>query len=277
MRCGATLGVRILDVEAGGRTVADACIEVPPAQTLCGLGSVTSPTFFNIPAHRLRIEASAWRPEVLEADPELAGECPDGGCSTSAASRSRPSSRGQRSPAPPTSTPAATSMSPWCRCPAPTPTSSTRRSAGRSTPRPSGSPPTTSRPRSTSPASRRQPHRRGGQSREVPDGDGGSVYVIESGDTIPLEPVVGPIPSFAGETDKPLSHPARSCSSSRPSRPRRSPARLSPTTPTRSTARGPGLGQHPGPGAGRDGRRPSRPTGWWSAGSSTTPAPRWPT
>jgi hypothetical protein len=203
MRCGATLGIRILDVADDGRIVADACFAVPPAPTLCSLGNVSSPTFFNIPPHRLRIEASAWRPEVLEADPELEGDCPDEPLFDV---RGVPLDTFQPRPAfagatyfdassdvdvalvPLTCTDAEQLDQDECGIGDTTPIRVTaydietalditteqaaNLTVGLAAPRP------------------------------VPDGDGGTVYVIEGSDTIPLEPVAGPTPSFSGQTDK---------------------------------------------------------------------------
>ena len=205
MRCGATLGLRILDVADDGRIVADACIPVPPAPTLCGMGNVTSPTFFNIPAHRLRIEAAAWRPEVLEADPELDGECPDerlfdvrgvpldtfqprpafagaayfdAGNDVDVAmvplSCTEPAQLDQDECGIVDTTPIRVTADDIETALDITPEQAANLTVGLAEPR------------------------------AVPDGEGGTVYVIESGDTIPLEPVVGPIPSFSGETDRPL-------------------------------------------------------------------------
>ena len=79
MRCGAVVSIRIRDVEDNNRVVDEACQDVPPSETLCDLGKLGQPTFFNIPPHRLRVEVAAWRREVLEADPDLAGNCPGEG------------------------------------------------------------------------------------------------------------------------------------------------------------------------------------------------------
>ena len=206
MRCGATLGIRILDVADGGRIVADACIEVPPAQTLCGLGNVTSPTFFNIPAHRLRIEASAWRPEVLEADPELAGACPDERLFDV---RGEPLETFEPRPAFAGATyfdagsDVDVALVPLS-CTEPGQLDQDECGVVDTTPiRVTADDIETALDITTEQAANLTVGL--ADPREVPDGDGGSVYVIESGDTIPLEPVVGPIPSFAGETDQELS------------------------------------------------------------------------
>lgn len=71
MSCGATFMLRVIDVENGNQPVVDECTQVGGADTLCDLGSGGTHTFFNIPAHRLRIEVAAWRPDLVAA-----GACP---------------------------------------------------------------------------------------------------------------------------------------------------------------------------------------------------------
>ena len=71
MSCGATFMLRVLDVENGDQPVVDECTHVSGADTLCDLGGGGTHTFFNIPAHRLRIEVAAWRPDLVAA-----GACP---------------------------------------------------------------------------------------------------------------------------------------------------------------------------------------------------------
>ena len=205
MQCGATLGLRILDVTDDGRTVADACIEVPPAPTLCGLGNLTSPTFFNIPAHRLRIEASAWRPEVLEADPELLGDCPDDRLFDVRGVplenfRPRPAFAGAAYFDAGSDVDVA--MVPLS-CPEPDQLDQDECGMVDTTPlRVTADDIETALDITTEQAANLSVGL--AEPRAVPDGEGGTDYVIESGDTIPLEPVVGPIPSFAGETDQKL-------------------------------------------------------------------------
>jgi len=204
MQCGATLGIRILDVADDGRTVADACIPVPPATTLCGMGDVTGPTFFNIPAHRLRIEAAAWRPELLESDPELAGECPDDplfdvrGVPLDTF-RPRPAFAGAAyfdagsdvdvAMVPLSCTDAAQLDQEECGLIDTTPIRVTADDIE------------TALDITTEQAATLTVGL--GEPRALPDGEGGEVYVIEGGDTIPLEPVIDtPIPTFAGTTDR---------------------------------------------------------------------------
>lgn len=202
MTCGATLGIRILDVADDGRIVADACIPVPPAATLCGMGNVTGPTFFNIPPHRLRIEAATWRPGVLEDDPELSGDCPDEGLFDV---RGVPLDTFQPRPAfagaayfdagsdvdvamvPLSCTDAEQLDLEECGLVDTTPIRVTADDIETALD-------ITSEQAANLTVGLAEP-------REVPDGDGGTVFVIESGDTIPLDPVLGPIPSFIGETD----------------------------------------------------------------------------
>jgi len=203
MRCGATLGIRILDVADDDRIVADACFAVPPATTLCSLGNVSSPTFFNIPPHRLRIEASAWRPEVLEADPELDGDCPDERLFDV---RGVPLDTFQPRPAfagaayfdagsdvdvalvPLTCTDAKQLDQDECGIVDTTPIRVTADDIETALD-------ITTEQAANLTVGLAAP-------RAVPDGDGGTVYVIEGSDTIPLEPVAGPTPIFSGETDK---------------------------------------------------------------------------
>ena len=211
MRCGATLGIRILDVADDGRIVADACIPVPPASTLCGMGDVTGPTFFNIPAHRLRIEAAAWRPEVLESNPDLAGDCPDDPLFDV---RGVPLDTFQPRPAfagaayfdagsdvdvamvPLSCTDIEQLDLEECGLVDTTPIQVTADDIETALDI------TDEQAASLTVGL--------GEPRAVPDGDGGMLYVIESQDTIPLEPVTDtPIPTFAGTTDD---VPATACS-----------------------------------------------------------------
>ncbi len=205
MRCGATLGIRILDVADDGRIVADACIPVPPAATLCGMGDVTGPTFFNIPPHRLRIEAATWRPEVLESDPELSGDCPDDALFDV---RGVPLETFQPRPAfagaayfdagsdvdvamvPLSCTDAQQLDEEECGLVDTTPIRVTADDIETALD-------ITTEQAANLTVGLAEP-------RALPDGDGGTIYVIESSDTIPLDPVLGPIPSFAGETDEVL-------------------------------------------------------------------------
>lgn len=203
MRCGATLGIRILDVADDDRIVADACIPVPPASTLCGMGDVTGPTFFNIPPHRLRIEAAAWRPELLESDPELTGDCPDDplfdvrGVPLDTF-RPRPAFAGAAyfdagsdvdiALVPLSCTDADQLDQEECGLIDTTPIRVTADDIETALDI------TTEQAASLTVGL--------GEPRALPDGDGGTIYVIESSDTIPLEPVLGPIPSFAGVTNE---------------------------------------------------------------------------
>lgn len=205
MRCGATLGIRIHDVSDDERIVADACIGVAPAATLCGLGNVTSPTFFNIPPHRLRIEASAWRPEVLEADPDLEGDCPDERLFDV---RGVPLATFQPRPAfagaayfdagsdvdvaliPLSCTEPDQLDQDDCGLIA---TTSIRVTADDIE---------TALDITTEQAQNLTVGL--AEPRAVPDGDGGTVYVIDSSNTIPLTQEAGPIPSFSGQTDQSL-------------------------------------------------------------------------
>lgn len=205
MRCGASLGIRVLDVADDGRIVADACFRVPPADTLCGLGNVTSPTFFNIPPHRLRIEASAWRPEVLEADPDLEGDCPDERLFDV---RGVPLATFQPRPAfagaayfdagsdvdvaliPLSCTEPDQLDQDDCGLIA---TTSIRVTADDI----ETALDITAEQAASLTVGLAEP-------RAVPDGNGGTVYVIEGSDTIPLSPELGPIPSFSGQTERVL-------------------------------------------------------------------------
>jgi hypothetical protein len=205
MRCGASLGIRVLDVADDGRIVADACFRVPPADTLCGLGNVTSPTFFNIPAHRLRIEAAAWRPDVLDADPELEGDCPDDmlfdvrGIPLETF-RPRPAFAGAAyfdagsdadvALVPLSCTDADQLDQEECGLADTTPIRVTADDIETALD-------ITTEQAASLTVGLAEP-------RPVPDGDGGTVYVIEGSDTIPLTPELGPIPSFAGQTEKEL-------------------------------------------------------------------------
>ena len=211
MRCGATLGIRILDVADDGRIVADACIPVPPASTLCGMGDVTGPTFFNIPAHRLRIEAAAWRPEVLESDPDLAGECPDDALfdvrgvpldtflprpAFAGAAYFDAGSDVDVAMVPLSCTDAAQLDQQECGLIDTTPIEVTADDIETALD-------ITDEQAASLTVGLAEP-------RAVPDGDGGTVYVIDAQDTIPLEPVTDtPIPTFAGTTD---SVPDTACS-----------------------------------------------------------------
>ena len=211
MTCGATLGIRILDVADDGRIVADACIPVPPAATLCGMGNVTGPTFFNIPAHRLRIEAAAWRPEVLESDPDLAGECPDDALfdvrgvpldtflprpAFAGAAYFDAGSDVDVAMVPLSCTDAAQLDLEECGLIDTTPIEVTADDIETALD-------ITDEQAASLTVGLAEP-------RAVPDGDGGTVYVIDAQDTIPLEPVTDtPIPTFAGTTD---SVPDTACS-----------------------------------------------------------------
>jgi hypothetical protein len=77
MSCGAVLSLRIRDVENDFALVADVCEEIPPAQSLCELGNIRRPVF-NIPPHRVRIEVAAWRYEAIAPEPGNALACPEG-------------------------------------------------------------------------------------------------------------------------------------------------------------------------------------------------------
>ncbi|HEU5060151.1 MAG TPA: hypothetical protein VFU21_26650 [Kofleriaceae bacterium] len=204
MSCGATVGIRILDVADDGRIVADACIPVPPASTVCGMGNVTGPTFFNIPPHRLRIEAAAWRPEVLEFDPVLAGECPDDplfdvrGVPLDTF-RPRPAFAGAAYFDAGSDVDVA--MVPLS-CTDPDQLDQQECGLVDTTAiRVTADDIETALDITTEQASNLTVGL--AEPRAVPDGDGGMVYVIESSDTTPLEPVTGiPIPTFAGTTDR---------------------------------------------------------------------------
>lgn len=204
MRCGATLGIRILDVADDDRIVADACIAVPPAATLCGMGDVTGPTFFNIPPHRLRIEVAAWRPDVLESDPDLAGDCPDErlfdvrGVPLDTF-RPRPAFAGAAyfdagsdvdvALVPLSCTDVQQLDEDECGLTA-TPVRVTADDIETALD-------ITSEQAANLTVGLAEP-------RAVPDGEGGTAYVIETSDTTPLEPAGGPIPSFAGEAEGPI-------------------------------------------------------------------------
>lgn len=205
MSCGATLGIRILDVEDDGRIVADACLAAQPADTLCGLGDITSPTFFNIPPHRLRIEVSAWRPEVLAADPELEGDCPDEPLFDVrgvplATFRPRPAFAGAAyfdagsdvdvALVPLSCTDAGQLDQEECGV---VDTTAIRVTADDI----ETALDITSEQAQNVTVGLAAP-------RAVPDGAGGTVYVIDSADTIPLAREIGPVPTFTGETDRPL-------------------------------------------------------------------------
>lgn len=78
MSCGAVASVRIVAAESG-ELVTRVCAEVPPSETLCGLGNLPpgSNVFFDLPPEMLRIEVATWNRDELEAAAELGGDCPD--------------------------------------------------------------------------------------------------------------------------------------------------------------------------------------------------------
>jgi hypothetical protein len=76
MSCGAVFSLRIRDADDEEMVFADTCEEYLPAESVCGLGARRLP-FFSIPARRLRIEAAAWRREVIQQPGEPLG-CPEG-------------------------------------------------------------------------------------------------------------------------------------------------------------------------------------------------------
>jgi len=203
LRCGATLGIRILDVSDDGRIVADACVDVAPAATLCGLGNVTSPTFFNIPPDRLRIEVAAWRPEVLEADAELDGDCPDGKLFDV---RGVPLETFQPRPAFAgaayfdAGSDVDVALVPLS-CTEPDQLDQEECGLIDTTPiRVTADDIETALDITTEQAQNLTVGL--AEPRAAPDGDGGTVYIIDSSNTIPLTPEAGPIPSFSGQTDQ---------------------------------------------------------------------------
>jgi hypothetical protein len=78
MRCGARLSVRIVDAN-NGALLGRACEPIAASETACDLGELPSGAnvFFDLPPSQLRIEVAAWSQAVLDADPTLAGDCPD--------------------------------------------------------------------------------------------------------------------------------------------------------------------------------------------------------
>jgi len=203
MRCGATLAIRIRDVADDDKIVADACLPVAPAATLCGLGNITSPTFFNIPPHRLRIEASAWRPEVLEADPDLEGDCPEEDLFDV---RGVPLATFQPRPAFAgaayfdAGSDVDVALVPLS-CSEPSQLDQDECGLVDTTPiRVTADDIETALDITTDQAQNLQVGL--AEPRAMPDGDGGTVYVIDGGNTIPLTQEPGPIPSFSGETDQ---------------------------------------------------------------------------
>ena len=78
MSCGARLLVRIVDANTG-EVVSQACEAIPAAETACSLGDLPpgANVFFNLPPSMLEIEVAAWSQAALDADPDLAGDCPD--------------------------------------------------------------------------------------------------------------------------------------------------------------------------------------------------------
>lgn len=78
MNCGAVLSVRIIEADTGN-VVGSVCEDVSPNDTLCTLGNLppSSSIFFNLPPKMLRIEVASWSRDVLDADPELTGTCPE--------------------------------------------------------------------------------------------------------------------------------------------------------------------------------------------------------
>lgn len=78
MSCGARLSVRIVDANSGV-VLGQACESIAAAETACDLGDLPPGTnvFFDLPPRMLRIEVAAWSQATLDADPDLAGDCPD--------------------------------------------------------------------------------------------------------------------------------------------------------------------------------------------------------
>jgi hypothetical protein len=72
MSCGARLAIHIDDLERGAPAVAPQCIDVAPADSLCGLENINPTTFYGIPPNRVRISVAVWGHGVL----------PDGLCPT---------------------------------------------------------------------------------------------------------------------------------------------------------------------------------------------------
>jgi hypothetical protein len=78
MRCGARLSVRIVDASSG-ELLARACEPIPASESACDLGDLPpgSNVFFDLPPTQLHIQVASWSQAVLDADPTLAGDCPD--------------------------------------------------------------------------------------------------------------------------------------------------------------------------------------------------------
>ncbi len=71
MGCGAKLAINIFDLERGAPAVAPECVDVPPADSLCGLKNINPTTFYGIPPNRVRISVAVWGQGVLPG-----GLCP---------------------------------------------------------------------------------------------------------------------------------------------------------------------------------------------------------